>query len=256
MLALISPAKTLDTNPSRLELSGSRPEFIEQANRLATLLKAFSAEALAQQMSLSPALAKLNRERFQAFRCDENPPNAKFAAELYRGDTYDGLAVDSWSREDWHFAQEHLRILTGLYGLLRPLDRIQPYRLEMSTRLTNPEGKDLYAFWGTRLSRAISEQVARHENPTVIHLASEEYIKAVPGVPLLTPVFLEERPEGLKVIGLMAKKARGAMARHLITHRLTTPEPLQRFTEGGYRFREALSDAGRWVFVRAAVVRA
>ncbi|MBF0342360.1 MAG: peroxide stress protein YaaA [Magnetococcales bacterium] len=251
MLVLISPAKTLDTAPSCLGLPGSCPEFLDQARQLAALLQGYDAVALEKLLGISPALARLNRERYQQFLTLADSDRHKFAAELYRGDTYDGLAVDTWNREDWGFAQGHLRILSGLYGLLRPLDLIQPYRLEMSTRLVNPAGRDLYAFWGRQLADAVAIQVADHPDPRVIHLASEAYIRAVPGVALLTPVFLEERPEGLKVIALLAKRARGAMARYLITRRLTTPEPLQEFCEGGYGFRPDLSDARRWVFVRA-----
>ncbi|MBF0626850.1 MAG: YaaA family protein [Magnetococcales bacterium] len=253
MLALISPAKTLDTTPSRLDLPGSVPGLLDSANQLATLLKKHSETQLAQLLGISPALAQLNAERFRNFTTEGSSPHAKPAAELYRGDTYDGLNVESWSREDWQFAQGALRILSGLYGLLRPLDAIQPYRLEMSSRLANPAGQDLYRFWGNRLSDAILAETASHADPTVLHLASADYIKAVPGIPLLTPVFLEPRPEGLKVIGLLAKRARGAMARFMITRRLTSPEPLKQFTEGGYRFQDHLSDSGRWVYVRESV---
>ncbi|MBF0272329.1 MAG: peroxide stress protein YaaA [Magnetococcales bacterium] len=250
MLALISPAKTLDPSPSRLTLPGTRPAFVEQANQLAALLKSHSETELAALLGISPTLARLNAERFREFSTDAHPPQTKHAAALYRGDTYDGLDVDSWTPDDWQFAQGSLRILSGLYGLLRPLDGIQPYRLEMSSKLANPAGKDLYPFWDRRLSRAVTAEATTHDDPTVIHLASEAYIKAVPGIPLLTPVFLEARPEGLKVIALLAKRARGAMARFLVTRRLTTPEPLKTFNALGYRFREELSTPGRWVFVR------
>ncbi|GAB0057990.1 Peroxide stress resistance protein YaaA [Candidatus Magnetaquicoccaceae bacterium FCR-1] len=250
MLALISPAKTLDPHPEPLPLATTQPFFQQLAQELAEVMRGFDAPALESLMNISPALARLNAERFQSFIANPAPQVGHPAAQLYRGDTYTGLDVDSWSLDDWEFAQGHLRILTGLYGLLRPLDRIQPYRLEMGTRLANPRGKDLYAFWGKQLIEAITAQVATHANPTVINLASEEYAKAVAGLPMVTPVFKEERRGRLQVIGLMAKRARGAMARHMITQRLECPEPLQAFTEGGYRYRPELSNASHWIFVR------
>ncbi|MBF0614373.1 MAG: peroxide stress protein YaaA [Magnetococcales bacterium] len=252
MIILISPAKTMDPAPTRLDLPLSQPEWLDEANRLATILKGLESRALEQLLGISPALAQLNAERFRNFSLDPAPAQLKPAGELYRGDTYDGLAVATWNQEDWRFAQHTLRILSGLYGLLCPLDGIQPYRLEMSTRLVNPAGKDLYRFWGTRLSDSLRRQLAEHAHPVVVHLASEDYIKAVPALPLLTPVFLEPKPDGLKVIGLLAKRARGAMARFAITRRLSDPEPLKEFTEEGYRYRPELSDTARWVFVRDA----
>lgn len=249
MLALISPAKTLDPAAPVPDVPHSQPMFPDQTRQLVELLRGFDEAALATLMGLSPALARLNWERFQDFS-RVAPPIVRPAAALYRGDTYTGLAVDDWSREDWAFAQGHVRILSGLYGLLRPLDLIQPYRLEMGVRLANPAGKDLYAFWGGRLAEAVTKALVGHEHPLVVNLASEEYAKAVSGLPMLTPVFQEARGDRLQVIGLMAKRARGAMARFMVTRRLTAPEGLRDFNEGGYAFREALSDGQRWVFVR------
>ncbi|MBF0163573.1 MAG: peroxide stress protein YaaA [Magnetococcales bacterium] len=253
MLALISPAKTLDPHPKPLPVASTQPFFQPLALELVEIMRGFDAPALQTLMNISPALARLNADRFQNYLDHPTPTAGHPAAQLYRGDTYTGLDVDSWSPDDWHFAQDHLRILTGLYGLLRPLDRIQPYRLEMGTRLATPRGKDLYAFWGKRLIEVITQEVAAHANPTVINLASEEYAKAVAGLPMVTPIFKEERRGGLQVIGLMAKRARGAMARHLITHRLETPDPLQGFTAGGYRYRPELSDPTHWIFTRPQV---
>ncbi len=251
MLALISPAKTLDLSPCFPGLPGSRPEFLKDAWELVGQLKGFNELALGKLLGISPALAKLNVTRLQDFVSDaDQTPSGKYAAAMYRGDTYEGLQVDRWDVEDWRFSQESLRIVSALYGLLRPLDVIQPYRLEMSTRLVNARGKDLYLFWGERLAEAIRIQAASHPDPTVINLASEAYSKAMRGLKMLTVSFKEQRSGQLKVIGLMAKRARGAMARFMIQNRLTTPEGLQTFAEGGYRFRPELSTADQWVFVR------
>ncbi|MEO5332223.1 MAG: peroxide stress protein YaaA [Magnetococcus sp. YQC-5] len=167
------------------------------------------------------------------------------------------MDADSWDDEDWLFSQTHLRILSGLYGLLRPLDRIQPYRLEMNTQLPNPRGENLYAFWRHLLTSEITSLIAQHHTPIVINLASEEYIKAIDisrlPSPMITPIFKEARHGRLQVIGLLAKRARGAMARYMIQNRLKTPEPLQQFTEGGYRFQAELSNAQQWVFVRGGM---
>ncbi|MBF0159572.1 MAG: peroxide stress protein YaaA [Magnetococcales bacterium] len=247
MLALISPAKTLDTSPSLLGLAGTQPDFGADALQLVHQLKQLSEAELAALLHISPALARLNSERFRAFSADPVAPAAQCAALMYRGDTYQGLDVDSWGGGDWDTAQQSLRILSGLYGVLRPLDLIQPYRLEMATRLANTRGKDLYAFWGKRLSEHITA-LAGHR--TVINLASEEYTRVVKEVPMVTPVFKEQRQGRMQVIGLLAKRARGAMARFMITNRLTEPESLQQFTEGGYVFRQELSDPTHWLFVQ------
>lgn len=251
MLALISPAKTLDLSPCSLDLPGSQPEFLSDAWELVGQLKGFDALALGKLLGISPLLAKLNVERFQSFLPDCYPtPSGKFAASMYRGDTYEGLQVDGWDIEDWRYSQESLRIVSALYGLLKPLDVIQPYRLEMSTRLTNARGKDLYLFWGERLVEAVQKQTASHDNPTVINLASEAYSKVMRGLKMLTVSFKEQRQGRLKVIGLMAKRARGSMARFMIQQRLTTPDGLKDFSEGGYRFHPDLSTGDHWVFVR------
>ncbi|MBF0423404.1 MAG: peroxide stress protein YaaA [Magnetococcales bacterium] len=247
MLALISPAKTLDTTPSRLEFVGTQPEFLEDALQLVGQLRGLNEGELGALLGISPALARLNVERFQVFSSDPRSSSAKYAAELYRGDTYEGLNVAAWKPADWDVAQHSLRILSGLYGVLRPLDFIQPYRLEMGTRLTTSRGKDLYAFWGRHLSEHLA---ALASNRTVINLASEEYSKAVRDVSMITPVFKERRQGRMQVIGLLAKRARGAMASLMITRRLTEPDALKEFTEGGYRYQEDLSDATHWMFVR------
>lgn len=254
MLAFISPAKTLDEGAVTPPCVPGLPRFLEEARELAGLLRELTPAQLGGLMGISPSLAELNHRRFQGFGVPPTPGNAKPAALLYRGDTYQGLEADSLGPADWEFARGHLAILSGLYGVLGPGDLIQPYRLEMGTRLANRRGRDLYAFWGEALARELAARVAGHPDPTLINLASQEYARAVPvkalGVPLVTPVFKEARGGRLQVIGLLAKRARGAMARYLIDRRLEGPEGLKGFGEGGYRFRADLSGEREWVFVR------
>ncbi|MBF0161137.1 MAG: YaaA family protein [Magnetococcales bacterium] len=248
MLLLISPAKTLNTSPSRRDMPGTQPAFWNDAIQLARELKKRNEEELGKLLDISPVLARINAERLQRFSEDPACPAGKYAAEMYRGDTYEDLNVASWRSDDWQTAQQSLCILSGLYGVLRPLDLIQPYRLEMRSPLATDRGRDLYAFWGKRLSEYIASLAV---NRTVINLASEEYIKAVRDVPMITPLFKELRQGKLLTISLRAKRARGAMARFMITRRLTEPNALKAFTEGGYRFQENLSDSTHWLFVRA-----
>jgi cytoplasmic iron level regulating protein YaaA (DUF328/UPF0246 family) len=228
-------------------MQGTQPAFLDDAIQLARQMKKLSEEELGKLLSISPSLARLNAERFQAFSEDPACSAGKYAAEMYRGDTYEGLNVDSWSADDWQIAQQSLCILSGLYGVLRPLDLIQPYRLEMSSRLATNRGRDLYAFWGNRLSEHLA---ALAMDRPVVNLASEEYIKAVRSVPMITPMFKELRQGKLQMIGLMAKHARGAMANFMVKQRLTAPEQLRGFTERGYHFREDLSNDTQWQFVR------
>ncbi|MBF0097063.1 MAG: YaaA family protein [Magnetococcales bacterium] len=247
MFVIISPAKTLDETSVRLSLVASRPHFAEEALQLVQLLRQQGVSGLAGLMKLSPSLAELNMARMNRFVADPDENSGKYAALLYRGDTYAGLQAERWQEADWQHAQHSLAIVSGLYGLLRPLDRIQPYRLEMSTRLGNAQGKDLYAFWGDRLRLLLCQWAGER---TVINLASEEYSKALAGLPMLTPVFQEQRANGLQVIGLLAKRARGRMADWIVRHRLNDPVALQAFCEEGYRYRADLSIAQRWHFVR------
>jgi cytoplasmic iron level regulating protein YaaA (DUF328/UPF0246 family) len=248
MLVIISPAKSLDETALQLPLAASRPHFAEEAWQLVQQLRQQGVSGLASLMKLSPALAELNAARLNRFVADPDENTGKYAALLYRGDTYAGLQAERWQEADWQHAQHTLAIVSGLYGLLRPLDRIQPYRLEMSTRLSNARGKDLYAFWGDRLRLLLTQWAA---GQTVINLASEEYSKALAGLPMLTPVFQEQRPHGLQVIGLLAKRARGRMASWIIRQRLHTPVQLQTYCEEGYRYRAELSSPQRWHFVRS-----
>lgn len=254
MLALISPAKRLDLDPTPWGARATQPALLDETERLLERCRQLTPPDLQGLMSISEALAELNFQRFQEFETPFTPENAKPAALTFAGDTYLGLNASEFEAGDWEFAQDHLGILSGLYGLLRPLDLIQAYRLEMGTRLDNERGKDLYAFWKERLTALVNERTAGHRDRRVINLASKEYIKAVDPRGLaqsgITVAFKEERGDALKVIGFFAKKARGTMASWMIRERLEDAEGLKGFTELGYGYREDLSSEVEWVFTR------
>lgn len=254
MLAIVSPAKKLDFNELAAPAPHSQPEFLEQAEILVDAAKKLSRADLARLMKLSEKLTELNFQRFKAFKPPFTPANAKQAVLAFSGDTYIGLDAGTLSEDDLVYAQNHLRILSGLYGMLRPLDLIQPYRLEMGSRLSNPEGGDLYDFWGDDLADAIDETVADHKEPVVINLASNEYFKATSPKTMktrvITPVFKEVKDGEAKVLGLFAKRARGMMSRYMITNRIEKSEGLKKFTDGGYAYQDHLSDANTWIYTR------
>ncbi|MEZ5798197.1 MAG: peroxide stress protein YaaA [Paracoccaceae bacterium] len=255
MLCVISPAKRLDESPRALPEGQAltRPDFLAETWKLVQAARGQSVEDLRRLMDLSEPLARLNRDRFAAFR---RSPAAPFAAvQCFAGDTYAGLEVATMETDARHWAEGHLRILSGLYGLLRPWDAIQPHRLEMGTRLENPRGADLYAFWGDRVARALNRQAAAMGTGVLVNCASVEYFtvarrKALK-LQVITPVFLEEKAGEAKVVSFFAKRARGAMARWLCDHHLTDPADLQGFAIGGYAYRADLSAADRPVFSRA-----
>lgn len=255
MLALLSPAKSLNFDPAPADLPHSQPVLLDHTALLAERARALSAADLKALMGLSDALADLNHARFQAFSpTAERDGNAKPAVLAFTGDTYIGFDAPSLSRDDLLFAQERVRLLSGLYGVLRPLDLIQPYRLEMGIKLDTVRGKDLYAFWAGIIGPLLDDTVAPHASPVLVNLASTEYFKATEAKTLrhrvITPVFKEERNGTARTIGLMAKRARGMMARFLVTQRLEEPEGLKDFTAGGYRFQPKQSSAETWVFTR------
>jgi uncharacterized protein len=204
-------------------------------------------------MGISESLARLNADRFRDFGQMEEKP----AALAFAGDTYQGLEAGSLDADEMAFAQDHLRILSGLYGVLRPLDAIQPYRLEMGSRLKTPRGATLYEYWGPRIAEALNAQADTLGTDTLINCASQEYFGAVDLSALkprvITPVFLEEKNGEAKIVSFYAKKARGAMARFIIQRRLTSPDGIRDFDSGGYAFRPDLSKGDAWVFLRAAV---
>jgi len=255
MLTLLSPAKSLDLSAPPEGLPLSQPRFEKDIWVLMKRCKKLSVADLAKLMSLSQPLAELNRQRFQEMSFPFTAANAKPCILAFQGDVYKRLDAASLSKRDLKWAQSRVRILSGLYGLLRPLDLIQPYRLEMGTRLDNDRGKNLYEFWGEKLVDAINAEHAERRVSAVLNLASNEYFKAVPAgklqPPLVTAVFQELRDGKLKTIGFSAKKARGLMTRFVIDQRIDRPEGLKDFAEEGYGFRSDLSSDDRLGFTRA-----
>lgn len=258
MLVVISPAKRLDW--AERTVSMTEPDFTDDAMRLARTARNLTLGDLQKLMSISPDLARLNRDRFRAYTDTPGPEDLRPAAMAFAGDTYQGLEAGSLDPDELNWAQEHLRILSGLYGLLRPLDAIQAYRLEMGSRLKTRRGGSLYEFWGDRIARALDAQAEAVGTDVLVNCASQEYFGAVDpeahSLRVVTPVFMEEKPGGPKIVSFFAKRARGAMARFIVQNRLTDPEALQDFDSGGYAFRADLSDSGKPVFVRDAEVAA
>ncbi|MGK0399995.1 MAG: cytoplasmic iron level regulating protein YaaA (DUF328/UPF0246 family) [Candidatus Azotimanducaceae bacterium] len=253
MLMLLSPAKTLDFETPVPTTDTSKPVLLREASALAKLMKTKSEQDLASMMKISPKLAALNHERFQTW----SPARGTLKQSLFafRGDVYIGLQADGFSAQDIRFAQKHLRILSGLYGLLKPLDLIKPYRLEMGTRLSNQRGTDLYDFWQVALAKKLLEELDGQTKPVLINLASNEYFKAVDvsalgQVRVINPVFKDTSNGRLKIISFFAKRARGAMANFVIKQRLKQPEQLKAFDTDGYQYQADLSSETDWVFAR------
>jgi cytoplasmic iron level regulating protein YaaA (DUF328/UPF0246 family) len=256
MLIVLSPAKTLDYDSPPTTDRHTLPDFLDDSRVLAERMREFDPPALAKLMSISDTLAALNVGRFAEWELPLAPGRAKQAVLAFAGDVYDGLDAKSLDRKALDWTQKHVRILSGLYGLLRPLDLMLPYRLEMGTRVANPRGRDLYAFWGERLARALSDSLERHAHPVLVNLASDEYFRAVAskalGHRVVQPVFQERRGGAWKIVSFSAKRARGAMTRFAIDERIDDPEGLKAFDRDGYRFDAEASDATRWYFRREA----
>lgn len=254
MIIVLSPAKTLDFESAPVTPFHSQPDFLDRASELVKSLRRLSPDALGELMSISPALADLNAQRFRSWQTPFNPGNAKQAALAFAGDVYEGLDASTLNQSSLEWAQDRVRILSGLYGLLRPLDLIQPYRLEMGTRLSLRKAQDLYRFWGDRLSVRLAQDLTSHRHRVLVNLASAEYFRAVPvkalGQPVIQPVFEDLREGRWKVISFLAKHARGSMTRWAIEQRLDDPQDLKEFEGGGYRFAPNVSDDERWVFRR------
>lgn len=254
MLAIISPAKKLDFESAPITDAHSQPVLLKDAKKLAARAKKLSRTDIKSMMHLSDALAELNYHRFQDFKPPFDLGNARQAALIFAGDTYVGLDAKSLKKKDLDYAQDHLRILSGLYGLLRPLDLIQPYRLEMGTKFAMDGKENLYDFWDHRITDVINASTEGHKDRRVINLASNEYAKAVDKAKLaggmITPVFREIKDGQARTLGLFAKRARGMMARYMIKNRIESEDGLKAFSEGGYTFQPAQSDAVTWVFAR------
>jgi cytoplasmic iron level regulating protein YaaA (DUF328/UPF0246 family) len=257
MLLLISPAKTLDYEtpvPSALMKKATVPQFAERSAQLIEVLRQQTAAQIGELMAISPALAELNVERYAAWSPQFDKTNSRPAALAFNGDVYDGLAARELKTIDLNWAQQHLVILSGLYGALRPLDLLQPYRLEMGTRLANPGGRDLYAFWGDTVAEYLLERLDDDPHPVIVNLASQEYFKVVQR-PALTArviecVFEDWKGGQYKVISFFAKRARGLMARHAVLSRAKTPSVLKKFATDGYAYDAGASEPDRWVFRR------
>ncbi len=254
MLAIISPAKTLDfESVVPKKLPHFQPHFLTQSQQLIDICRELTPADIGSLMSISDKLAGLNAARFAEWQQNHNENNAKAAVYAFKGDVYTGLEIESLNEDDVLFAQQHLRILSGLYGLLTPLDLIQPYRLEMGTKLANPKGKDLYAFWQGVITPVL-QQAIDEQGGILINLASGEYYKSVQEQQLkaqiIKPIFLDNKNGKYKVISFYAKKARGLMCRYLIQHRLSDVEQLKEFDLGGYWFDSASSTQTEFVFKR------
>ena len=254
MLLVISPAKTLDYDTPPATARFTQPQHLDHAQELIGQLRQMSPQQIGELMHLSDKLAALNVARYGSWQPDFTPANAKQALLAFKGDVYTGLAAEDFSEEDFDFAQAHLRMLSGLYGVLRPLDLMQPYRLEMGIRLENPRGKDLYQFWGDTITEKLNQALQAQGDDIVINLASDEYFKSVKTQKLqgqlIKPVFLDEKNGKFKVISFYAKKARGLMSRYIIENRLTQPEQLKAFNSEGYFFDADASEKGELVFKR------
>lgn len=249
MLVVISPSKTQDFNPSNVAHFTQTRQLI-QSQVLVDVLKVKNQDDIAELMSISEKLAKLNFERLQTFKTPFTLANAKQALLAFKGDVYNGIDAPSLDAQDLEFAQATLRMLSGLYGVVRPLDLIAPYRLEMGTRLATNKGKNLYEFWGDKISKILNQD----ESEIIINLASNEYFKGIDqkalNAKIINIAFKELKNEQYKVIGIYAKRARGLMVNYMIKNRLTEPESLKAFDIEGYQFKAELPDESTWVFTR------
>jgi uncharacterized protein len=254
MLMVISPAKTLDFETPPTTERFTQPQYLDHSQELITQLRELTPAQISELMHLSDKLAGLNAARFGSWTPAFTPDNAKQALLAFKGDVYTGLAAETLSEAGLDYAQKHLRMLSGLYGLLRPLDLMQPYRLEMGTKLANARGKDLYSFWGERISEWLNEALADQGDDVLLNLASNEYFSAVKRSALKARVidteFRDQKNGQYKIISFYAKKARGMMSRFVIDERIENPEHLKRFDVQGYRFAAELSKAERLVFLR------
>lgn len=249
MLVIISPSKTQDFNPSDITIS-TQTRQIKQTQMLINILKNKSHNEIASLMSISQKLSVLNFERFQAFKTPLSLANAKQALLAFKGSVYSGIDASSLNVQDLKFAHTFVRILSGLYGVLRPLDLIAPYRLEMGTKLANDKGKNLYKFWGSSISKVLNED----ESTVIVNLASNEYFKSIDKKALnskiINIVFKEFKKGSYKTIAVQAKRARGLMVRYMIDNQLNDPEPLKAFDIESYQFNKTMSDELTWVFTR------
>ncbi|BDR54529.1 UPF0246 protein [Bombiscardovia apis] len=254
MITLLSPAKTLDFNSPLPTEQGTQPQFMHEAQTLVESCQSLSTADLRELMSISPQLADLTYERFANWGSQASATKARQAVLAFKGEAYEGLAASNFSEADLQFAQDHLRILSGLYGILRPLDLIEPYRLDMGIRLASGTYTNLYQFWKSKLSASLNQELAEATEPTIINLASAEYSRAVEpkklNAAIIEPIFLDEKNGTYKVISFYAKRARGLMSRYIIEHRIEESSALKDFRDAGYSFDASMSDQHKWYFTR------
>jgi cytoplasmic iron level regulating protein YaaA (DUF328/UPF0246 family) len=256
MIFLISPAKTLDFESASLSDDFAQPHFLSEAAELNVVMRDFDWQAIGSLMKVSENIARLNVKRFLEWRRPFTPLNAKQAVYAFKGDVYTGLSVESMSAEELAYLQSHLRILSGLYGLLKPMDLMQAYRLEMGTKLNNPKGKDLYAFWGDKITELLNQQLGEDDS-VLVNLASNEYYKSVHAKQIngkiITPIFKDKKNDKYKIISFYAKKARGLMVRYAADHHVKDVQALKRFDYQGYYYSEEQSTDNSWVFLREEI---
>lgn len=254
MLVIVSPAKTLDFESPLATERYTQPDFIPESAELIEVCRELTPADIAGLMKVSDKIAGLNAARFEQWSTTFTPDNARQAILAFKGDVYTGLEAESFSEEDFDYAQSHFRMLSGLYGLLKPLDLMQPYRLEMGTKLANPKGTNLYQFWGEKITDKVNEALAAQGDDLLINLASNEYFKSVKPKKvegqIITPVFKDCKNGTYKVISFFAKKARGMMAKYIIQNRIESVEALKEFDVAGYYFCEAESNDKELVFKR------
>ncbi|MFT5033534.1 MAG: cytoplasmic iron level regulating protein YaaA (DUF328/UPF0246 family) [Bacteroidia bacterium] len=254
MLTVISPAKTLDFESPLATGEYSQPQFLTESSQLINELRALNPDDISALMKISPALGELNHQRFMNWTTPFTPDNARAAALAFKGDVYMGMQAQEFAKRDFQFAQKHLRILSGLYGLLKPLDLIQPYRLEMGTRFENSQGKDLYSFWDHKITEALNADMKTIKSKVLVNLASNEYFKSVKkkalDADIVTPVFKDMKNGHYKIVSFYAKKARGLMSAYIVKNRSKTVEDLKDFDSVGYRYQASLSSGTELVYTR------
>ena len=252
MIVVVSPAKKLDFTSDEVKPNWSMPDYLDQSEALIKTARKMTRKDIAGLMKVSDKIADLNYERYRDFETPFTLTNSKQAAFAFKGDTYVGLDAETLSDEDLEFAQDHFRILSGLYGMLRPLDLMQPYRLEMGVRLQNPKGKNLYEFWGNALTDGLNELLAKQDSKVIINCASNEYFKSIKDTELkgevITPVFKIVKEGVVRGPGMMAKRARGMMARFILQNKLEKAEEIKKFDMDGYKFLPDLSNENTFEF--------
>ena len=254
MIAVISPAKKLNFNADSPIKAFTQCDFLDESKKLVDKAKDYTFDDIMKLMSVSENIANLTVQRFQDWNLPFDEQNAKQAALAFNGDTYTGLGAETFSQDDFNYSQDHLRILSGLYGLLRPLDLIQPYRLEMGTTMNNSKGKNLYEFWGTKISEQLNRDINNHKSKYIVNCASDEYFKVIDlptlNVPVIKPIFKDVKNGIPKVISFFAKRARGMMSKFIIKNRVQSIDDLHGFNDNGYEFQPDQSENHELVYIR------